>query len=1165
MKWTEAQGEAIEIRGKNVLVSAAAGSGKTAVLVERIKQLIIKDQVPLDEMLVVTFSNAAASEMREKIICAISAEIDGGENPNNQFLREQLSKVHKANISTFHAFSMEVIRRYFYIIDIEPNFKICDEAQKSILQANAMDQLFSQLFQSGEQEFLWFLNEYGKTKNENIVKGMILNTHAFIQSVPEPYVWLFEQIEMLSYGKEKFLKTPAFLEMQGNIERGLKLAIHAFIKVEELLEINGLAGLVKKSKEDVDLVEGILLSFQGEDFEGSLGLLSQIKYQQFRPSKEEKESYEEIKEAVTYLRSNGKEEIGKLVSQYGIRGLDDYIEEMNQTYRGAFYLGKLVESFNKIYREKKEEKGLIDFSDIEHYGLDILKEDSVAQEYREKFQYIFIDEYQDSNIVQETLISKIKGENNLFMVGDVKQSIYKFRLAEPEIFIEKYQTFKMDVNGCDQKIDLNKNYRSKGRIIDSVNDVFTHIMKKESSGLDYDKDAELYKGVDYNGELDYQTEIHLVDDKLMEIEDTDDEVAEMQRVEIEAFTAGEIIKAAIGKPIYDGKKQEIRPLQKKDIVVLLRGAKGVADIYAEALLKEGIPAFMDTSDGYFDTVEIEVFMNLLKVIDNYKQDLPLLSVLRSPIFGFTISQLVEIRLQDRKITYEEAFRTYGEEGEVKSLKEKVRETLEKIEKWGKAATFMPFDDFLWKIIRETGYYEYISAIPGGQQRQANLRALVDKAVQFQNTQNKGLYQFTKYIDAIKKEKVPTGQVKLLGENDDVVRIMTIHKSKGLEFPMVLLGGLGKKFIKGSRSGAVSLHKDIGIGIPFIDRENYSFKKTIMQMVIEGKKSREDLAEEIRILYVAFTRAMDKLVLLGTLADVEKSMKKYALQEHNLLNGGCYLDFIMPILKDIDIQLYHHNRSGISSVRMDKGEKRATLKSILKEDKSQLEAETLVEIEKRLRFIYPYQDSLSLKSKFSVSELNRGVSTKKRKAKLTVPNFYQEKGTFTGAERGTILHTVMEHLDFSKMQDDKFGNIVYIKEFMDKLVKDELLTIQERAAVEEEKILRFFQSQIGKRASGAPEVYRENAFNIAKEMCGEQIIVQGAIDCYFQEGDQLILLDYKSNYLMSGYDEKAIKELVEGYKGQLCLYKEALEKIKGKKVGEVYLYLFSIDREVKVEL
>lgn len=1165
MKWTDSQREAIEVRGKNVLVSAAAGSGKTAVLVERIKQLVLKDKVPLEEMLVVTFSNAAASEMREKIIKAISAELDNESDGKDPFLREQLGKVHKANISTFHAFSMEVIRRYFYIIEIEPNFKICDEAQKSILQANAMEQLFSERFQSGGQDFLWFLNEYGKAKNENAVKDMISSTHSFIQSVPEPYVWLYEQVETLRCNKDTFFKTNAFFEIEKEMKKSVTLALSSFIKAGELLEMSGIASLVAKSEEEILRIEGILSSLAQGSFEDALQSISQIKYPQYRPSKEDKESYEEIKEEVSYLRDQGKGQIKKLAGQYGVRSLEAYVEEMNETYRGALYLANLVEDFNRAYKEKKEEKGLIDFSDIEHYALEILNDSKVAKEYQEKFQYIFIDEYQDSNIVQETLIGKIKNLHNLFMVGDVKQSIYKFRLAEPEIFIDKYETFKLEERIHDQKIDLNRNYRSKSSIIDSVNDVFQWIMQKDMSGMEYDAAAALYLGVDYQGALEYPVELHIVDDKALESQDIDDEIAEMKRMEIEAFTAATLIKESIGKEIYDGKTQKIRKFQKKDIVVLLRGARGTGEIYAEALLKEGIPSFVDTSDGYFDTVEIEVFMNLLRIIDNYKQDIPLLSVLKSPIFRFTISELIQIRLTNGKAAYEEAFREFGQKGSEGPLKEKIKDTLWKLEKWTKEATFMVFDDFLWKLIRETGYYEYIAAIPGGVQRQANLRALVDKAVQFQNTQNKGLFQFIKYIEAIKKEKVPMGQVKLLGENDDVVRIMTIHKSKGLEFPMVLVGGLGKKFIKGSKNGKVSLHKDIGIGIPNIDKKNCSFKKSILQTVIEQKKAGEDLAEEIRILYVAFTRAMDKLVLLGTLPDVEKSMKKYALQENQVLNGTCYLDFIMPILGNTKIQMFTHDRSGMSSVKVDRTEKRNLVQKLLKEDTGDFDKEKFLELKAHLEFSYPYQEALFLKSKFSVSELNQGRKNTSGPVTLAVPAFYEEKGGFTGSEKGTIFHKVMEHIDFSQMASLEYRNENFIRLFMDKLVEQEVLTQKEREAVSENKILAFFESKIGRRASKGKNLRKESAFNIAREMYGEQIIIQGAIDCYFEEEGELVLVDYKSNYLKGEYDEEAIGKLVEGYRGQLALYKEALEKIKGQKVREVYLYLFSIDREVKVAL
>ena len=517
MKWTKEQQEAIEIRGKNILVSAAAGSGKTAVLVERIKQLILQDQVPLDHMLIVTFSNAAASEMREKIVEAISKELDeinesNLTNSKNPFLREQLNIIHRANISTFHAFAMEVIRRYFYLIDIEPNFKICDEAQKTILQADAMEQLFSNLFESCSQDFLDFLSKFALTKNDNAGKEMIYEVHKFIQSIPDSYLWLQEKANDLSCTKEEFETSAAFLEIQGEIKRNLILAENCFIKVGELLELQGISSLIPKWKLEMESIEALLNYFKELSFDQFAKLISEIKFQTYAASKIEKESYEEIKESVASLRDQGKSIIKKLVSQYMGRPLSAYVEDFNKTSQDARYLYSLVQEFDQLYKERKKSKGLIDFNDIEHYALDVLSREEAAREYIDKFDYIFIDEYQDSNIVQETLINKIKRENNLFMVGDVKQSIYKFRLAEPEIFINKYETFKGNKNECDIKLDLNKNFRSKGSIITAVNDLFRQIMNKDLSGLEYDDAAALYQGNPYEGELNYPVELHLVDE-----------------------------------------------------------------------------------------------------------------------------------------------------------------------------------------------------------------------------------------------------------------------------------------------------------------------------------------------------------------------------------------------------------------------------------------------------------------------------------------------------------------------------------------------------------------------------------------------------------------------------------------------------------------------------
>ncbi|MDD4564999.1 MAG: helicase-exonuclease AddAB subunit AddA [Eubacteriales bacterium] len=1175
MKWTKEQREAIEIRKKNILVSAAAGSGKTAVLVERIKQLIIRDEVSLDRMLIVTFSNAAASEMREKIVDSISKALDelseNSQAPRKvSFLRTQLNLIHRVNISTFHAFSMEVIRRYFYLTDIEPNFKICDEAQRTILQAEAMEQLFSDLFESRSQDFLEFLSKFALTKNDDAVKEMIFETHHFIQSIPDSFIWLRKRAEELSSTKEDFEQSAAFREIKGEIRRHLSLAEGCFLKAEEMLEIQGISSLVPKCRLESEALKTLRCGFETLTFDEFGDMIAQVGFQRYAASKEEKESYEEIKESITSLRNHGKALVKDMTSQYFTRSLEAYVSDLNKTYSDALYLCFLVEEFDRIYKEKKQNKRLIDFNDIEHYALALLSKEEAACEYRNKFEYIFIDEYQDSNIVQETLINKIKRENNLFMVGDVKQSIYKFRLAEPEIFINKYEAFKKKSSKYDMKLDLNKNFRSKGSMITAVNDVFSRIMNKDIAGLDYDAAAALYQGVPYDGELDYPVEFQIVDEKQITELPIEDEIKEMKRAEMEAHAAAQIIRESRGSMIFDVKKGEERPLADKDIVILLRSAKNYAEIYYEALMKEGIPAFVDSGDGYFDTLEIEIFLNLLRIIDNRKQDIPLLSILRSPIFGFAIEEMIKIRIHHKEGAYHQIFQRYAEEGEDAGLREKCRKAQERIGKWKKKAPLMPLEDFLWMLIRETGYYEFVGGIPGGSQRQSNLRALVDKAVIFQNTQMKELFSFIKYIEAIKKRQIPMGQVRLIGENDEVVRIMTIHKSKGLEFPMVIIGGLGKRFNRESDTYRLSLHKEIGLGIRLVDKEYSCYKKTLIQTAVDQKKRREGLAEELRILYVAFTRAKDKLVMLGTMNDIEKTMESYAVKGENFTEARSYMDFLIPVLEHTKIKVNRFSRKDIVFQKAETTRRKVLLRQLISEDIRHEECSDLdKEINRRLGYEYIHKDALLLKSKFTVSELSRMINNQRmtietaassRKAvyALDVPKFTKERGRFSAAEKGTILHRVMEHIDFKQMAKTRD-----VRAVVNDLVNKELLTAEEAGVVSYSKIIGFFDSEIGRRACKADKLYKEVSFNYMKEISGENIIIQGTIDCYFEENGNYILLDYKSDYLFDDEDESEIEKLTESYRSQLEIYKAALETIRDIAVKEVYLYLFSLDKGIRI--
>ncbi len=1143
--WTREQTEAIRKRGKNILVSAAAGSGKTAVLVERIKKLITEEKISLDEMLIVTFTNAAASEMREKIVSAIP---------------EQMDQIHKSHISTFHAFALDVIRRYFHLIEIEPGFRICDETQKVLLQNAAMDELFHIKFEEGADDFIAFLKLYGNGKNEDAVKKMILDTHTFIQSLPNPLEWLLEKTTLLHQDVETFRSGDAFREIGEDISELLETALVSGNKVKKILESYGLKGLSQKAEEDLTMLREIQLAF-AEDFEQGATLVRTAKFKTFTPQKDEKENYEAVREDISLLRQESKDSLKNIASRYCMKPLSEYVKEMCETADSAVTLYHLVDSFDWIYSKAKEKQGVIDFYDIEHYALRILTHEEAAEEYREKFRYIFIDEYQDSNMVQECLIKSICRENNLFMVGDVKQSIYKFRLAEPEIFIKKYETYREEQDPDSVKIDLNRNFRSKEQIINTVNTVFERVMTKRRAGMVYDEDAELKKGVAYTGALNYPVELYLVDERGDE-DEADDEIKEMKRAELEAATAAMIIKRAKGLPYYDAKEKKEKVLKNSDIVVLLRSTANVADLYHEALQKEGIPAYMDIGDGFFDTLEVSVFLNLLKMIDNRRQDIPLLSALRSPVFGFSVTELAAIRAEKKKGSYFEAFSHYATEGEDKVLCEKCRQVIEKLKHFRQRAKFLPLGEFVWELLTESGYYIYASALPGGAQRQANLRALADKASSYEGNFSKGLFGFINYIEAIKKGRVAAAPVKLIGESDDVVRIMTVHKSKGLEFPMVIVGGLGKRF-RAQSSDRVTMHKDLGLAMKQVDREKSFQRRTLLQEIIDRRKNRDDLAEEIRILYVALTRPMDKLVLLGTVNDVEKALHDAGLKkDRGLFGENCYFDFLLPVI-GFSPEV-HRNIVGRKSLRIEKDSSRAkreAMQRVFEEDWAPEDPKVTMEVERRLSWEYPFLAAQKIKSKYSVSELSHealsGSAFLSGPPKAGINADQKTQGASDAATRGTIYHKVMEQIPFSSGA----MNEAEVQSFLLQLVERELLTEKDAGEVLPRKIAAFFSSEIGKRVCMAEAVYREIPFNLKKKREGETIIVQGTIDCFFKEKGKYVLLDYKTNFV-TGTDE-SIERLSDIYRPQLSLYKEALEEIRGIKVSEVYLYLFGADLEIRL--
>ena len=957
VRWTPEQAEAITRRGQNLLVAAAAGSGKTAVLVERIKRLILEERCAIDHMLIVTFTNAAASEMKEKIEKAIRKEIErvagalaaagaegsaaarslaevkaeaeagvdgaaceqNGNHAGKQssarrdssdaaraalqrdlvFLKRQLDLLPNANISTFHAFALEVIRRFFYLIDVEPNFKICDNSRQMILRGQAMDELLEEFFEADDAAFYEFLKSFSGDRNENRFRQMIESTFDTIQSLPEPAEWLREKVEELNpaRGIEAFAESAVMRELWEDTEARLARARAQLLKTAEFAALHSLEGVRELTLADLGMAEELETLAAARDFDGMVSRLDGFRLKTlskkiFAETADFDESaMADVREMVEQNRAPLKSCAKDLKTAYFYDVFQSIAEDVHAGYPSACFFARALLRYGEIYAEKKREKGLLDFNDIEHNAYEILKDAEAAAFYREKFLHIFVDEYQDSNVIQEALIERLQSGRNLFTVGDIKQSIYMFRLAEPEIFRARYHrydalTAERGEESPSLCIDLNRNFRSKAGVLDFINQVFYDAME------DYDARAALYPGDSCAERRSVKPLLYLAQTPWDEDGEADDELKLLRKAEKEALAAVKIIRDHLGRTIYDSKARKERSLEKKDIVILMRGMKNYGDLFYKILTENNLPAYVDDNDGFFDTIEINTFMALLALLDNPKQDIPLLTVLRSEIFDFSVEELTAVRIAQKEGSYYQALASCAGEnpGEAcgaagaeamarsgrfadEALREKCAAALRSLRKWSRLASLLPLDELIWELLLETGFYLAMGAMPSGSRRQANLRALVDKALAYQDSQDGSLYGFMEYIDAVKERKVSMGQVKMVGEDDDTIRIMTIHKSKGLEFPMVLLAGYCRKLNYTTIGKGPAVHKTLGLGFPVVHYRESWYRTSITQNVIRAKIRREEAAEEKRVLYVAMTRAKDFLCLLGIEDDPQEAVSR----------------------------------------------------------------------------------------------------------------------------------------------------------------------------------------------------------------------------------------------------------------------------------------------------
>ena len=1196
MTWTESQKKVIDRRDRNILVSAAAGSGKTAVLVERIIQKITQDKVDIDKLLIVTFTNAAAAEMRERIRDAIEKKLE--EEPEDTHLQRQFTLVHNAQITTIDSFCLYVIRNYFYKIDLEPNFRVADEGELSLLRSDVLGKLLEAHYAVGEEAFLSFVAGYGSAKSDQAIQDMILKMYTYAQSYPWPDEWL------VSCGQAYDLKEEADMEQADWMKQFLDSLVTAVSdcgsQMREALNVceepDGPYMYADALKEDIRRLDAIRESGSYARFGEEINAYAKA-FPKLAAARKFEGSVEK-KELVQNIRNAMKKEIKDMRDKFFFKEPEEIFLDMKKTAPAVKMLVALTEEFASCFAAEKKRKNLVDFSDMEHFALKILVDQTTkeptetADEFAALFDEIMIDEYQDSNYVQETLLRAVSkerfGQNNLFMVGDVKQSIYRFRLARPELFMEKFDTYAAGMPGC-ERIDLQKNFRSRNEVLSGVNDIFYKIMCRDLGNVVYDENAALYPGADYPKAMDpamFAMEVLVVDESGAE---------EMERVELEARMIASRIHEMRkeSQMVTDKESGELRPMEYRDIVILLRSVSGMADTFVKVLLEEGIPAFTTSRTGYFSTVEIQTVLNMLRVIDNPMQDIPLAAVLYSPVGGFSGEDLAKIRAVSGEKTFYESILTYDtmpEEETDQKLRERLRGFLAKLETFRKRVPYTPVHELITELLEETGYLSYITALPAGEQKCANVQMLIEQAIHYEDTSYKGLFHFVRYIEKLRKYDVDYGEADIINENENAVRIMSIHKSKGLEFPVVFAAGMGKTFNTQDTRSRLILHPELGIGLDCMDTVRRTKTPTLLKRTLARQTEEENLGEELRVLYVALTRAKEKLILCGCLKDVEKKFGEYrqnADTEHPVSflarsSAHCYFDWVLPALYSYP-EKYEIRMFGETDARA--GHLKEAVRTLLTKEQVKRAVQTadkelLEKIEERLSFAYPFEAEKDIKTKVSVSEIKHQrmqfepeeMETvqwyAEEETEEIVPDFIEKRDRVNrGALRGSAMHLVMQCLPFAGSPSDgnKKQMYAWIAEELEKLKKAGRLDETMYELVRIPMIVDFFASPLGKRmvqADQREELRKEKAFVLgipAGEIwdCDsrELVLVQGIVDAFFYEDGDIILMDYKTDSV-----EKP-EQLIQRYQAQLDLYARALEEATGKKVREKIIYSFHLKKEI----
>lgn len=1156
--WTPQQNNAITARDRNILVSAAAGSGKTAVLVERVKQLITdkNNPVSIENLLIVTFTNAAAAEMKYRISVSLNKLIK--ENPDDNFYRQQLSLIPNAKICTIDSFCANLVREYFYDLDISQDFSVLDESELQLIEDAVINQVLDEKFEENDSDFIGLVELFTTPNNEKPIIAAIKKILRFIYSQPFPYYWFDCAIEKYNPSTE-FSKSVWYDYIQ--------------VRLTNLFELG--ISLVEENISLVDFEDQKLNEKFSAVFEDDLSEFNRLKnafihswddaVHQRTPVFQRMPSSAKIDKAVSNKLKANRDIYKKLLTGEILSFLTDTVQDyeayIKTLHSHLCALKEIVKEVDKRLLAEKKERNAFSFSDIEHFAITLLfKMDEngeiirtkTAEDLSSSFYEILVDEYQDTNEAQDLLFTYLSNGSNLFTVGDIKQSIYRFRLAMPHIFNEKkkkYSHYNKEIKQENAKIILDKNFRSRKDICSYVNFIFSNLMSEELGELDYNEEEYLNYGAEYQESSVPSAQICI--QQGIKGEDTDrNEAVYIARTIIHKVNSGELIK--------DG--DTYRPIRFGDFAILMRSLKNHINEYSEVLASFGIPVICDNSTNLFENNEIKIILSMLRTINNPRQDIPLLATMMSPFYGFTPDELSQIRIEHKNGSlYASVF---------ESKDQKVIDFLNDQQELRRISVTMSVSSFIRYIVEDKGLISFINAMGNAEQRYQNILKFISFASNFDKGINVGLTAFLRYIDKIIESDKSVDSASLSSSCEDAVTIMSVHHSKGLEFPVCIFAGTNRQYNKSDLSDKLLLNVNFGIGLKCHNEEQLYQYKSIPYSVIKDKNTTELMSENLRVLYVALTRAKEQFITFITCDNLESKLKRLS---SNIIDDKISPQLIRKMNCDADFFLLcalMHKDGNIlrdmcsSDIHIKDSDSDFNLNIEIADDIELNSESTDVEpvasnpstvnlIKEKLSFNYDRKSLENIASKLTASSLD-DIDSGFEFITSSKPSFLN-KGGLTAAQRGTAMHTFMQYCEYDKAK-------LELDKEINRLVINGFLTQEQADALDKEKLNEFFNGKLAERMFCSDKIYREikvssfvNANRIYNVDYDDLIIVQGIADCVFEENGELVLVDYKTDSV------KTENELLERYKKQIMFYKSAIAKTLNKKVKEAVLYSFELGK------